>query len=67
MSEHAEHGEHTENKKAAVGAIVMLLIISARVVLGIGAMNGGDTPSALIPGGLLFLFGTYLVFTLGKD
>lgn len=67
MSEHAEHEEHTDNKKAAVGAIVMLLIISALVVLGIGAMNGGDTTSALIPAGLLFLFGTYLVFTLGKD
>ncbi|MCF8527105.1 MAG: hypothetical protein WAO50_12200 [Candidatus Nanopelagicales bacterium] len=59
--------EHSENKQASIGAIVMLLILSALVVLGIGAMNGGDTASALIPGALLFLFGLFTVFTLGKD
>lgn len=67
MSEHAEHEEHTDNKNAAVGAVVMLLILAVLVVLGIGAMNGGDTASALIPGALLFLFGAYAVFALGKD
>ena len=59
--------EHSENKQASIGAIVMLLILSALVVLGIGAMNGGHTASALIPGALLFLFGLFTVFTLGKD
>lgn len=63
----SEHGEHTDNKQASIGAIVMLLIIAGLVVLGIGAMNGGDTVSALVPGALLFLFGLYGVFALGKD
>lgn len=67
MSDHAEVEEHTDGKKTAVGAIVMLLTISALVVLGTGAVNGGDATSALIPAALLFLFGTYLVFTLGQD
>lgn len=59
--------EHSENKKSAVGAIIMLLILAVLVTLGIGTMNGGDTPSAAIAGGLLFLFGLYPVFALGKD
>lgn len=63
----SEHSEHSDNKQASIGAIVMLLILAALVVLGIGTMNGGDTTSALIPGGLLFLFGLYGVFALGKD
>lgn len=63
----SEHSEHSDNKQASIGAIVMLLIIAGLVVLGIGTMNGGDTASALIPGALLFLFGLYGVFALGKD
>lgn len=59
--------EHSESKNASIGAIVMLLILSALVVLGIGTMNGGDTASALIPGVLLFLTGLYGVFALGRD
>jgi hypothetical protein len=43
------------------------LILAVLVTLGIGTMNGGDTPSAAIAGGLLFLFGLYPVFALGKD
>lgn len=63
----SEHSEHSDNKQASVGAIVMLLILAALVVFGIGAMNGGDNVSALMPAGLLFLFGLYAVFALGKD
>lgn len=63
----SEHTEHSDNKQASIGAIVMLLILAGLVVLGIGTMNGGDTVSALIPGALLFLVGLYAVFALGKD
>lgn len=59
--------DHSDNKKSAVGAIIMLLILAVLVALGIGTMNGGDTASAAIPAALLFLFGLYPVFALGKD
>ena len=59
--------EHSDNKKSAIGAIIMLLILAGLVTYGIGLMNNGDTASAAIAGGLLFLFGLYPVFVLGKD
>ncbi len=59
--------EHTDNKKAAVGAIVMLLILCGLVVWGIGLMNSGAYTAAAGAGALLFLFGLYAVFALGKD
>ena len=59
--------EHSDNKKSAVGAIIMLLIIAGLVSFGIGAMNNGNTAAAAVGGALLFLFGLYPVFVLGKD
>jgi formate/nitrite transporter FocA (FNT family) len=66
-AEHAEHAEHSDNKQSMIGAVVMLLILSVLVILGIGAMNGGDTVSASLAGGLLFAFGLGMVLTAGKD
>jgi len=37
------------------------------VILGIGAMNGGDTVSAALAGGLLFAIGLGMVLIAGKD
>lgn len=59
--------EHSDNKQASIGAIVMLLIIAGLVTWGIGLMNNGDVTSAAAAGVLLFLFGLYSVFVLGKD
>lgn len=59
--------EHSENKQASIGAIVMLLIIAGLVTWGIGLMNNGAYTSAAGAGLLLFLFGLYAVFALGKD
>lgn len=59
--------EHSDNKQSAVGALIMLLILGVLVALGIGTMNGGNIAGAAIPAGLLFLFGLYPVFVLGKD
>lgn len=67
MSEHADHDEHSDNRQSIVGAVVMLLILSVLVILGIGTMNGGDTVSASLAGGLLFAFGLGMVLTAGKD
>ncbi len=66
-AEHAEHAEHSDNKQSMVGAVVMLLILSVLVILGIGTMNGGDTVSASMAGGLLFAIGLGMVLIGGKD
>ena len=59
--------ENAETKNAAVGAIVMLLILAGLVGWGIGLMNSGAYGPAAISAALLFLFGLYAVFVLGKD
>lgn len=59
--------DHSEPKYSPLGAIVILLILVGLVVWGIGLMNGGAIGAAAIAGGLLFLFGLYAVFALGKD
>jgi hypothetical protein len=58
--------EHSDNKQASIGAIVMLLIIAGLVVWGIGLMNNGAYAAAGGAGILLFLFGLYAVFSLGR-
>lgn len=58
MSEHVEKGH-------PIGAVIMMLIITALVVLGIGAMNN-DSASALLIVPFLGGYGLYVIFGLGK-
>lgn len=59
MSEHAP-------KAHPIGALIMVVIIVALTVLGIGAMNGGDTASAMMLVPLLGGFGIYVVLSLAR-
>ena len=59
--------ENGHSRNDAIGGIVMLLIISGLVTWGIGLMNNGAYTSAAVAGILLFLFGLFAVFSLGKD
>ena len=59
--------ENGHSRNDAIGGIVMLLIIAGLVTWGIGVMNDGAIMSAAGAGILLFLFGLYAVFSLGKE
>jgi hypothetical protein len=60
MTDHLEKGH-------PAGALAIVLILVALIVLGIGAMNGGDYASAAMAGVLLLGFGCYAFLSLAKD
>lgn len=59
-NEHAEKGH-------PVGALIMVLIIVALAVLGIGALNGGDTSLSMLIVPFFGGWGIYAVLGLAKD
>jgi protein-S-isoprenylcysteine O-methyltransferase Ste14 len=59
--------EHVETKKGPVGAVIVLLVLAGLVTWGIGLMNSNDYMASGAAGVLLFFFGLYTVFVLGKE
>jgi hypothetical protein len=53
------------SKGHTVGALIVLLVISALCAWGFSLMNDGDMGSGAGAGVLLFLFGVYVILALG--
>jgi uncharacterized membrane protein len=59
MSEHAE-------KAHPIGAVIMVLILTALCMVGLSLMNAGQTVGLILAGALFLLVGLVAVFHLGK-